>query len=272
MTKRASLLVALGGILFVLGLYFLPDRTPPKLTLYDDLTQVEIDSMSTADQAALQRLLDAADSDNPEKRLDALMNLSLFWNARNKPALQAESLRKAAEIDAGNNERWAKPGDLFFESIHSTEDESEQMNYVFHAMYCLEKHLEANPDDHERKLKLSECYTDHQGNIMQGVLLLREVAEADPQNTEAQMRLGQFSMMSGQTDKAINRFRSALAGDSLNLQARILLSEAMAGSGDLNSALGNLQEGLTLFSDTLVLNELQSMIKQVEIAIQRSTP
>lgn len=270
MTKRATAFVALLGIVLAAGLYILPDRTPPKVTLYDDLAEAAVEKMSDEGQAQYKALSKTLDKSSGESRQQAFNALALFWQAQDKPNLQAESLYQAAELSDADNEAWAEPGDLFFESIHATEDESEQMNYVFHAMYCYEKHLEANPDDLNRKVNLSECYTDHQGNIMQGVLLLREVAETDPSNTEAQMRLGRFSMMSGQTSKAIARFESALAGDSLNLQARILLAESKAGSGDLTGALSDLQEGLVLFSDSLDINELQSRIDQIETVLSRS--
>jgi tetratricopeptide (TPR) repeat protein len=264
-----TLFFVLGGLIFGTGLYFLPDRTPPQITLYDDLIEAEIEVMPANEQAMFDALNNRVGKGNKEAQRKTYAELASFWQARNQSAIQAEFLRKAAGLGVDAPEEWGKSGDLFFESIHSTEDESEQMDYVFHAMYCYEKLLEANPDDLNRKLNLSECYTEHQGNIMQGVLLLREVATADPSNAEAQMRLGRFSLMSGQNDKAIARFKSALAGDSLNLQARVLLAESLASSGDLNGAIQNLKEGLALFSDTLVINELQNIVSQLETASGR---
>ena len=46
---------------------------------------------------------------------------------------------------------------------------------------------------------------------MQGIALLREVVAQDPNNINANLNLGLFSMKSGQFDKAVQRFKIIIA-------------------------------------------------------------
>jgi len=91
-------------------------------------------------------------------------------------------------------------------------------------------------------------------------LLLREVAAADSNNTDAQLRLGRFSLMSGQTDKALARFRTVIRQDSLNLPARILLAQTLANAGDPDAAEGVLRDGLAIAPDSTARTEIGRML------------
>jgi len=60
---------------------------------------------------------------------------------------------------------------------------------------------------------------------MKGILMLREMVEKDSTNTEAQMYLGIYSLQTGQTDKARERFEAVLRVDSLNAEAHWQLGQ-----------------------------------------------
>lgn len=55
------------------------------------------------------------------------------------------------------------------------------------------------------------------GAPMAGIQMLREVIVEDPNHLAAHYFLGEFSVMSGQYDKAIERFQTVMEIDSLNL-------------------------------------------------------
>ncbi len=56
-------------------------------------------------------------------------------------------------------------------------------------------------------------------NPMEGILVLRELAESDPPNVDAVVWLGIFGIQSGQKDKARERFSDALMLDPGHLEA-----------------------------------------------------
>ena len=60
--------------------------------------------------------------------------------------------------------------------------------------------------------KVAEAVALVQGDApMQGIVMLKEVLEEDPENVSALMYLGAFSVQTGQYDKAVERLEKAVA-------------------------------------------------------------
>jgi len=66
---------------------------------------------------------------------------------------------------------------------------------------------------------------------MQGVLMLRELVQENPDDLTAIKNLGVLSIQSGQYDKAEERFRDLLSRDSTNLEALFYLGIALSEQG-----------------------------------------
>ena len=112
-----------------------------------------------------------------------------------------------------------------------------QTYFLRSGISCLNQATDLDPSDAEVKVALAGLHADGEGAVMQGVMLLREVVEADSMNVAANLKLGELSMISGQYQNAIERFRTAVAGDSENIDAWI-------GLGNANLAVGNEAEAL----------------------------
>ncbi|MBI1191603.1 MAG: tetratricopeptide repeat protein [Bacteroidetes bacterium] len=262
MIKR-SLGVLLAGTAAVLLLYFVPERKPPKRTRYHDMVDSAYTVLPAAQVDSLKLLEKAHGKLQGEAQAEALLRAAARWEKVGFDAVAAERYRLAAEAEPGLRERWAEAGDRFFSLVPGATQDDERVDYVFHAIYCYEKLLKIDFTDYERKIRLADCYTDYQGNVMQGVVLLRQVAAADPDNANAQLRLGRFALMSGQTDKAIERFRAVLSKDSLNLPARVVLAQTLANSQDLAGAKQVLKEGIALHPDSASRQELEGLLLQL---------
>jgi tetratricopeptide (TPR) repeat protein len=256
-------LVLLVSAAALILLYTVPRRTPPKLTRYDHmvdsaytlLPEKQVDSFKILEK-------DALGMQGEEQKL-ALLDLARRWEQAGWAPIAAERYRQAADIEPLQAEQIGIAADKFFALIPGAKEDAERVDYVFRAIYGYEKALELNPDDLDRKVRLAECYSDHQGNVMQGVLLLREVAEKDPGHVEAQMRLGRFALISGQTDRAIERFSAVLSQDSLNLPARILLAQTLYNNRDAEGARALLREGIALHPDAEARLELEGLLAQI---------
>jgi tetratricopeptide (TPR) repeat protein len=99
------------------------------------------------------------------------------------------------------------------------------------------------------------------GNPMEGIGLLKEVLDEDPDNVDALMYLGVFSMQSGQFDKAVGRFETIIGnGGSFPLEAYYYLGVSQANLGQKEKAIENLTRFKELVDD-------ESTIKEVEIYI-----
>lgn len=85
---------------------------------------------------------------------------------------------------------------------------------------------------------------------MQAVLKIRDVAEKYPGNVKANFTLGEFSMQTGQYDKAVGRFETVVEQQPEYGQAWKLLSEAQLKSGDTTQAQQSFEKAIQLVDKT----------------------
>ena len=71
---------------------------------------------------------------------------------------------------------------------------------------------------------------------MQGVMMLREILQQDPQNEQALFNLGVLSMQSGQYDKAVERFSNLVELYPKNTQAHFFLGVSYLETGASDKA------------------------------------
>lgn len=111
-------------------------------------------------------------------------------------------------------------GQILFNALSTDTTENMQVNLVYSSRYCYEKAIELKPGDADAQIGLATVLVQGTNEPMKGIVMLREVVAKDPLNINANIELGRFSMMSGQYDKAIERFNAVLQKDSLHLQSR----------------------------------------------------
>ncbi|MBD79127.1 MAG: hypothetical protein CL840_09425 [Crocinitomicaceae bacterium] len=87
--------------------------------------------------------------------------------------------------------------------------------------------------------KAVEIITQGKGSPMQGIKLLKEVIEEDPNNEKALYYLGNFSIQSGQYKKAINRFESLTKVNPSHIEGWYLLGYSFEMERDTNNAIKN---------------------------------
>ena len=102
------------------------------------------------------------------------------------------------------------------------------------------------------------------GAPMEGILKIREVAERDPNNVFAQFMLGYGGMVSGQTDKAIERFQKVNSLDPSNTEAIFLLAELYEKSGKKKEAIAWYQKGLKNVSNPELVKALEEKINSLK--------
>ena len=104
---------------------------------------------------------------------------------------------------------------------------------------------------------------------MQGIMLLREVLEEDSNNILAHFYLGQFSVQSGQLDKAKSRFVKVLELDENNEypSAHFYLGNIYSAEGAYLEAIESFEKYKVVVEDTVVLNGLHKLIKEIKTKI-----
>lgn len=105
--------------------------------------------------------------------------------------------------------------------------------------------LKINPDNDSTIIGHgSTFFFGVSGAPMEGILKIRAVAEKDPNNVFAQFMLGYGGMVSGQTEKAAERFKKVIELDPENMEAVFLLAELYERSGDKKAAIEWYEKGL----------------------------
>ena len=108
--------------------------------------------------------------------------------------------------------------------------------------------VQQDPQSGEARYKLAEAYVrdnDPAGAYREYV----RAADLMPANLEAQLKAGQMLLLARQFEDARARADQVLATDSRNVQALLLRGSALAGLKDLDSAITQIEEAITLDPD-----------------------
>lgn len=100
---------------------------------------------------------------------------------------------------------------------------------------------------------------------MQGILKLRKIAEENPENEEAQLYLGIFSIQSGQYDKAVERFNNVIKINNQNSYAYQLLGQAYELMNDTLKAISNYELFVQKTDDENSKKEIEKHLKNLKL-------
>lgn len=102
------------------------------------------------------------------------------------------------------------------------------------------------------------------GAPMEGIMKIRSIAEKDPNNVFAQFMLGFGGMVSGQNDKAIERFLKVIQLDPKNSEAIFLLAELYERGGDKKKAAEWYEQGKKFVENPELMKALDEKIKSLK--------
>lgn len=135
------------------------------------------------------------------------------------------------------------------------------------SIYCYEKALALNAEFTDAQISLATAYMESQGSseeVMKGVTLLRQITDKDPGNIAANLILGKYGIVSGQFDKAAQRFEKVLSVDSLNADAYLYLAQAYQSLGEKEKAISALEKCRSLVNDPDFANDITAYIEKLK--------
>lgn len=209
------------------------------------------------------------------QQIQAYRQLAAFWGDTAKIFVPyAEYTALAAKLE-NSKKSLTFAANLFFEDLQTVQEAPLRSWEADQAKDLYNKVLTLDPADDSAKVSLGSCYifggSGSPQETMQGILKIREVAQRDTANTYAQYMLGLAGIVSGQTDKAIDRFQAVLRHDPDNLDVQMRLADLYEEKGDRESsrkAYLNLRSTYTrlvssgkLKSDTSFLKEINKRIR-----------
>jgi tetratricopeptide (TPR) repeat protein len=223
--KKPQWITLTVGICLLSVLYFFGNTIPPKKAAPSVSTTAEstisIDSLIrkskqslTVDQ--LQRLNSLEHSivrgDLKDQQIKVNHELTHFWkDSVNVPELYLWYQAEAARLENSEKTLTFAAHQFLDNLVEQSSPEIKQWE-ALQAKDLFERSLKLNPNSDSSKIGLGAVYL--YGGIaspMQGIRMVREVADRDSSNVYAQTTLGIASLMSGQLDKAIERFKRIAA-------------------------------------------------------------
>ena len=146
------------------------------------------------------------------------------------------------------------------EEAHELKDwEAEQAKDLF------QRSLKLNPQNDSAKVGLGATilYSGHEAP-MTGITMIREVADKDPDNVFAQMTLAEASLISGQLDKAVERFKMVVKLQPFNLQAGLMLADTYEKMQKKDEAIQTYQRTLPYITNAAMKTEVEKRITQLK--------
>jgi len=177
--------------------------------------------------------------DVKSQKLDVYHQLAHFW----KDSVRIFEPYAWYEGEAARLENSEKSltfaAHLFLENLRNESSVQLRLWKALQAKDLFERSLSINDKNDSTIVGLGACYIF--GNIadnpMEGILKVRQVADKDSTNVFANMVLGHGSFISGQYDKAIDRFGKVVSIQPLNLEAVLMLAEVYERKADKTNAI-----------------------------------
>ena len=276
--KRQQLFLLAGATVLFCVIYFFGKTTPPNNNSAP---------VAAADSSYnIQRVLEASRSQltaDQRSRLAQLENSVVRGNVREQKAeiykqiaaFYRDSVHlllpfayytgEAAKLE--NSEKSLTFAARFFlENARKQDDEGLKKWMTNESKQLFEKALVLNPGSDSLKVGLGSCYIF--GNIadnpMQGIMMIREVAERDPSNMYAQYMLGVGGLMSGQLDRAIERLSTVAEKQPDNVEVKLMLAEAYERKADKQKAVKWYESVRSHIGNPEILQELDKRIQTLK--------
>jgi tetratricopeptide (TPR) repeat protein len=272
--KKQQFIVIGSGILLFCLIFFFGRTVPPKKNAPKTVSQsaeIDINTVLSASKAQLtsqqqvylsQLEASVVSGDTKDQQSAVYKQIANFWKDSAHLLLPyAYYTGQAAELE--NSEKSLTfAAHFFLESLRQQNDPSLKRWMGTEAKKLFEKALLLNPKNDSLKIGLGSCYLfgNISDNPMEGISMIREVAERDPSNMYAQFTLGMGAMVSGQLDRAIERLSTVTKNQPYNLEATVMLAEAYEQKGDKVNAVKWYEASKKLINNPDIISEIDKRI------------
>lgn len=204
--------------------------------------------------------------DVKNQQLDVFHQLAIFWRDSARifePYAWYEA--EAARLEY-SEKTLTFAAHLFLDNLRGEENPQLKKWKALQAKDLFERSLKINNKNDSSLVGLGACYIfgGIADNPMEGILKIRQVVERDSTNVFANLVLGHGSVISGQYDKAIERFEKVLNIQPENLEAIIMLAEVFERKADKVSAMKWYSKAISLVKNPAVQAELKKRIEDLK--------
>ena len=262
--RKEQYLILLGGLICIGILYYF-GKTKESEAVISETTAVQLDfgeyealQLANIPEGDADRILELKSDLNRHPGLSNYLEISKTWEVIGNYPLGAFYYREAAIFNS-DSIGWEAVGDKLLNSYISYGDSLISNNLINFALASYNKALLADKDNLELSMKLAETYVESP-DPMEGIVMLREIADSIPNYVPAQMRLGRLSLQTGQYEKALDRFQQVLKQEPVNTEALYFLALA-------NEGMGNIEETIRLLEICKQLVDNPAFTEEIDVYI-----
>ena len=253
--KRQQFILILSSLVLFSYLFFFgrtfPDKkdlpvspvvssnNPPTISTKDLLLQAKSKLSAQQSIHIVQLENSVVRGDVKDQQISVYNQLAKFWgDTMHNDNLSAYYTGEAAKLE--NSEKKLNfAAQILLEDLMAEDNVALKNWQATNAQALFQESLKINPANDSAKIGIGACYMF--GNIadnpMQGILVVRQIAEKNPDNLYAQTILGLGDEKSGQFDKAVERFSLVVKKQPDNLEAVFHLAEVYDQKGDKANAI-----------------------------------
>lgn len=198
-----------------------------------------------------------------EQRAALLADLAKSWEQYGHPVLAGHYYEEASGQHF--NQSWLEhAAELYFFGFSYATDTLTRQFGAQRAAAVYEQLYAADSSRRDYRIRQALSYIDGMNNVMQGVILLRQVEAADPDNEQVNLILGRLGVVSGQFDKAIARLEKVTRNNPGNAEAFFHLANAYQATGRLDEAIAAYEKVRLLMDDPEFDAQLSQLIDQIK--------
>jgi lipopolysaccharide biosynthesis regulator YciM len=198
---------------------------------------------------------------NQNEKIIILNNLIKIWQQEGSKIITANYANQLAELTKTPND-YAKAGNYLVIAFETAADSTLQKPLIDMAFITLQKAIKSDSNNIENLANMGACLMEGRNQVMDGVLILKDVVKKSPNHLKANFILAKFAVVSGQYDKAIIRLEKLISNYPTYTDAYLVLANAYASKGETLKAKQILQNCQRQTTDAQVKTELDQLIKQ----------
>lgn len=272
-------IAVIAALALTAGLYFGVKTTPPKkpkaqqpmneaashamphaVLSFDSLltaTKKTLPAHAQEEVASAEKAI--ANITDSSKMSPALEQLAQVWQEHREYPIAAYYYLVSGKL-ANSEKKLNFAAQLFLDLARRSSSEALQAWEGQMAIDGFKGVLALNPENDTATVNLAECYIGV-GETMQGVMMLRDFSQKRPDNIPANLILGQQGIVSGQLDKAADRFQKVLAKDANNIEAMLGLAEVYKNKGEKAKAVEILERAKKTMDNPEFSKDIDNYIK-----------
>jgi tetratricopeptide (TPR) repeat protein len=274
--KKQQVILIGGGVALFCLIYFFGRTVPPRKNSAQanvaagagvingaSIVAAYREQLPPSQQAYLSKLEAAVvRGDVKDQQIKVFRQLASFWKDSAHLLLPyAYYTGEAAKLE-NSQKSLTFAAQFFLEGVRRQENPDMKKWMATEAKELFEKALRLEPGNDSLKVGLGSCYLF--GNIsetpMEGINMIREVVNRNPENMYAQFMLGMGGMVSGQLDKAIERLSTVAEHEPGNLEAILVLAEAYERTGNKPNAIKWYEAAKKQIRDEAIVKEIDQRI------------